>query len=244
MQPQNHDFLPGSADETRRSVHDIAAAIISVRALAETLADHLPTLVAMSRAKYLAQNAQIPPTTLDALPSFPTEILKLCEIMRGSLKAIGNGEGATNGVSEPLHGNPPSRWRDSPTERVNESGPAVLLVEDEDTVRYVISQTLKGLGCQVTGISDGEDALRLLEERNFDLVLMDLRIPRMSGCETTARIRKRESAKGRHTRIVGLTASPLIEDQQRAKDAGMDDVIVKPLDETILQSVLRGLQPS
>jgi CheY-like chemotaxis protein len=102
----------------------------------------------------------------------------------------------------------------------------------------MLTQTLQAQGCRVTGSSDGEEALRLLEDKDFDLVLMDLRIPGMSGWETAERFRQMESARGRYTRIVGLTASPLLEDQQRARAAGMDDVLVKPIDDTALRSVL------
>jgi CheY-like chemotaxis protein len=62
----------------------------------------------------------------------------------------------------------------------------------------------------------------------------------MSGCETTKRLREIESEQGSYTRIIGLTASPLLEDQMLAKGAGMDDVLVKPIDVQVLQSALRG----
>ncbi len=78
----------------------------------------------------------------------------------------------------------------------------------------------------------------LLDKTDFDLVLMDLRLPGLSGWEVTARLREKESSRGGHTRIVGLTASPMLQDHARAKAAGMDDVLVKPIDETALQSVL------
>ena len=86
MQLQKLDSSEDSADEARRSIHDIAAAIISVRALAEMLAEHVPTLVAMSHSRHPTRTAQIPPETLDALPSVPAEIVVLCEIAREALQ--------------------------------------------------------------------------------------------------------------------------------------------------------------
>jgi CheY-like chemotaxis protein len=241
MQPQKRELTQDDADTVRRSIHDVAAAIISVRALAETLADHVPTLVAMSRSRYSPEKTPVLPETLDALPAIPAEIIGLCEIARGALQALGKEAGATgtDGVasgSRIPHTN--ETYPGSSPNQGGEKGPTVLLVEDEETVRYVLSQALQAQGCLVTSAADGEEALGLLAQRVFDLVLMDLRIPGMTGWETAKIIRQRESTDGRHTRIVGLTASPLLEDQQRAKAAGMDEVLVKPIGETALQSIL------
>lgn len=241
MQPQKLNSSQDVTDEARRSIHDIAAAIISVRALAETLAEHVPTLVAMSRLRHATKTAQIRSETLDALPSIPTEIVGLCEIAREALQKLGNRAATSDETGVPsTFGLLPtaSDWDDSSPEDSDGAGARILLVEDEDTVRYVLSQTLYAHGCQVTSASDGEEALRLLEEKEFELVLMDLRIPGMSGWETAEQLRKKEAAQGRYTRIVGLTASPLLEDQRHARAAGMDDVLVKPIDETALKAVL------
>jgi CheY-like chemotaxis protein len=97
---------------------------------------------------------------------------------------------------------------------------------------------LKKEGCSVVSASDSDEALNLFHKSDFDLVLMDLRMPRVSGCETTKAIRDSEQCDGSHVPIVGLTASPLLEEQERAIAAGMDEVIVKPVDELKLRSVL------
>jgi len=238
MQPQKRDSFNDGADGFGRSIHDVAAAIISVRALAETLAEYVPTLVAMSHSKHSAPTDLIPPSTLDTLPSIPGGIIELCEIASEALQAIGSGAAARKRTDAPTLCGLPSNPPDFTTEKINGEGAAILLVEDEETVRYILSRTLQTEGCAVTSTSDGEMALRLLEEREFDLILMDLRMPGMSGWETVERIRRKESAKKRHTRIVGVTASPMLVDQQRAKAAGMDDVLVKPIDLKALRSVL------
>lgn len=241
MQPQNLENSAEDAEDARRTIHDIAAAIISVRALAETLSEHVPTLVAMSRSRYPTRHAPIAPATLDALASIPAEIVELCEIARGALQGLGNGTASSRrGERGSDRGAPPAAtgWAGSPPARQGQEGAEILLVEDEETVRYVIGQTLQSRGCRVTSASDGEEALRILEARDFDLVLMDLRIPGMSGWETAEKLRLREAPLGRRTRIVGLTASPLLEDRERAREAGMDDVLVKPIDDMALQNVL------
>lgn len=99
MQPQITETVEHDTDEVRRTVHNVAAAIISVRALAETLAEHVPTLVAISRSRNIATQAHIPPETLDAIPAIPGEIVKLCEIAREALQAVGSESRVTNSVS-------------------------------------------------------------------------------------------------------------------------------------------------
>lgn len=244
MEPQKIEPFLDPTDDARRSVHDVAAAMISVRALAETLAEHVPTLVAMSRSKNAATRPHIPPITLDSLPSIPTEIIKLCEIARDALQELGNGSRLeANPSSGPARGYARSKDKldDGSNEPVSFNGTKVLLVDDDEQLRYLLVQTLRAQGCRVTSSSYGEDALRLFDKTDFDLILMDLRLPGVSGWETTKRMRQKTATKGRNTRIVGLTASPMLQDHARAKAAGMDEVLVKPVNEKALQSVLKQL---
>lgn len=228
-------------DEVRRSIHEVATALIYVRELAETLAEHIPLLVSISRAKCPQIGEQVPEKVLDALPSIPSEIVTLCKNARASLQELG-AEGVENDGGDGLSVQPnlpPSFRPDSPHDQIQIQGRRVLIVEDEDNVRYVLSQNLESLGCHVIDACDGEEALRLIDEEDFDLILMDLRIPGLSGWETAKRIREKERKQGdEKVRIVGLTASFLWEDQQEAMTAGMDEVLVKPIDEMALQSLL------
>jgi len=234
----NPDRTGEDAETSRRAVHDIAATIISIRALAETLGEYLPTLVAISRSKSSVIQTQIPARQLDALPSMPAEIVELCEIASGCLKTLGKRTTVAQEVPRaslrgaPRESNPWAKGRSS------RNGLSILLVEDEENVRYVTTQTLEAQGYLVASVCDGEEALRLLEKQDYDLVLMDLRIPGMSGPETAKRIRAFESGSARHTRIVGLTASPLFEDRREAMNSGMDDVLVKPIEMAVLKSML------
>ena len=241
MQANRNARPQDDADEIRQTVHDVAATMISIRALAEKLAEHLPMLIAMSRSRNPARHEHIPPATLDALPALPTEIIELCGIAQESLKVFGSKSGSKKNLDAASPRDlkqPPIATRPEPIRgRPGRPDVRVLLVEDEETAGYVFSQTLEALGCRVTLASNGEDALGLCDEMEFDLVLMDLRLPGISGCETTERLRERESAQGTTKHIIGLTASPLLEDQVRAKAAGMDRVLIKPIDEAALRSV-------
>jgi len=242
MKSEKPQAFEADENDFRRSVHDVAATIISIRSLAETLAEHVPLLVAMSRSRFPTKHEHIPPETLDSLPALPAEIIKLCAIAREALQTFGGKPTPKeNGNSTLINDSAlPSDTRSADGDiSIDHEGARVLLVEDEETIRYVLSQTLLAQGWLVTSSRNGEDALSLFDEMDFDLVLMDLRLPGMSGLETTQRLREKESAQNRHTHVIGLTASPLLDDQVRAKAAGMDDVLVKPIDASALRSILR-----
>ncbi|PHJ79436.1 hypothetical protein VF04_38185, partial [Nostoc linckia z7] len=72
-------------------------------------------------------------------------------------------------------------------------GLRVLLVEDSEHVRYFARQLLEDLGCKVIEASDGQDALLVLQEHEFDLVFSDIVMPGMSGLELAARIKETHS---------------------------------------------------
>ena len=76
---------------------------------------------------------------------------------------------------------------------------------------------------------NGEEALRLLREESFDLILMDVQMPVMCGMEATAAIRAREMVSKAHIPIIALTAHAMQGDRQRCLDAGMDAYLSKPV---------------
>ena len=243
MALQEADPSENAEGETRRLIHDIAAAIIGARALAETLDEHLPTLVAMSRSRLAANRTLIPPDVLDSLPSLPSEIIKLCTFARASLQAIREEPAAKDVELKSTDAGPGCERgeADPGLDQADRMSARVLLVEDEETLRYTLSQKLRAKGCRVTDAANGREAVGLFDSMRFDLVLMDLRLPGMSGWETTKRLREIESSRGHCTRMVGLTASPLREDQALAIAAGMDEVLVKPVDNVALQAILSSL---
>jgi CheY-like chemotaxis protein len=116
----------------------------------------------------------------------------------------------------------------------------VLLVEDNPVNALVAQAMLERAGLHVECVDDGEQALRRVRERRYDLVLMDCQMPGMDGLEATRRIRAEERAEGRERlRIVALTANALEGDRQRSLDAGMDDHLAKPFGEAELALVLQ-----
>jgi two-component system, sensor histidine kinase and response regulator len=104
-----------------------------------------------------------------------------------------------------------------------------LLAEDNVVNQRLISRLLEKMGHVVTIVGDGQVALRLTAQREFDLVAMDMQMPIMDGVETTEKIRAREKHSALHLPIMAMTASAFEEDRQRCLQAGMDGYVVKPV---------------
>ena len=114
----------------------------------------------------------------------------------------------------------------------------ILLVEDNVVNQRVALGLLTRRGHRVIVAVDGLEALARLEHDTFDLVLMDLQMPVMSGLEATAEIRMRERVTGQHVRIVAMTAHAMNSDQARCLAAGMDGYLSKPIHPPTLFAVV------
>ena len=117
----------------------------------------------------------------------------------------------------------------------------VLLAEDNTVNQKLAVHVLGKLGHTVQLAANGREALALLEEAEFDLVLMDIQMPEMGGIEATALIRKREAIHGGHIPIVAMTAHAMAGDRERFLAAGMDEYISKPISQERLREVVRNL---
>ncbi|UVJ42723.1 response regulator [Pseudomonas sp. LS1212] len=102
----------------------------------------------------------------------------------------------------------------------------ILLVEDNPVNQLVAKGMLGKLGCEVTVAAHGGEALAHLEDRTFDLVLMDCNMPVMDGYEASRRIR--QSARWPQLPIIALTANAMPEERERCRAAGMSDYLAKP----------------
>jgi len=105
----------------------------------------------------------------------------------------------------------------------------VLLAEDNAVNQKLAIRLLEKQGHSVTLAKDGREAVEAVEKGEFDVVLMDVQMPNMSGLEAAAAIRTLERGTGRHVPIVAMTAHAMKGDQERCLDAGMDDYISKPI---------------
>jgi two-component system, sensor histidine kinase and response regulator len=105
---------------------------------------------------------------------------------------------------------------------------AVLLVEDNPINQGVARAMLRKLGVHMMLASNGQEAVALVRERHFDLVLMDCQMPVMDGFEATTAIRQLPDGRGARLPIVALTANTLQGDEEKCLLAGMDDFLAKP----------------
>jgi CheY-like chemotaxis protein len=124
---------------------------------------------------------------------------------------------------------------------------SILVAEDNDINALLMRSLLARLGHDVTITTNGEDALESwtnahAAEAPYDLVLMDVQMPKLDGIETARRIREREAGQHlRRTMILALTANTLIDDRYACFEAGMDGFLVKPLDQDKLADALAAL---
>jgi CheY-like chemotaxis protein len=102
----------------------------------------------------------------------------------------------------------------------------VLVAEDGLVNRHLAERLLQDEGFDVTTAENGQLAVAELDQRRFDLVLMDVDMPVMDGLTATREIRERERARGTRTRIVALTSNP---NREQCLAAGMDAFLAKPL---------------
>ena len=123
------------------------------------------------------------------------------------------------------------------TEQVGNS--RLLLVEDMPINQQVAREILQGVGIQVDIANDGSEAVRMVADCDYDVVLMDIQMPIMDGYEATRTIRR--NPRFAELPIVAMTAHALSSDQEKCRTAGMNDHIGKPIDIEELYTVLTRL---
>jgi PAS domain S-box-containing protein len=121
-------------------------------------------------------------------------------------------------------------------------GTRVLLVEDNELNRLVAQNSLKHFNCIVSEAENGAEALELLKKQNYDVILMDIQMPEMDGIEATKIIRNEFLLQ---TPIIALTANAFKTEIEKCKNAGMNDYITKPFDESVfVETIARQLTKS
>ena len=113
----------------------------------------------------------------------------------------------------------------------------ILLTEDEVDLNNVVTRYLKKNGYSVDSVLDGEEALDYLEYGEYDLVILDIMMPKVDGFEVIKKLRN----KGNHTSVLMLTARDSAEDKVKGLDLGADDYIVKPFDFNELMARIRAV---
>ena len=116
--------------------------------------------------------------------------------------------------------------------RARHAGRRILLVEDDPTNQEVARELLQTVGLVVEVADDGEAAVAMASRNHYDLILMDMLMPRLNGIDATRAIRVLPG--GGQLPILAMTANAFNEDRQRCLDAGMNDHIAKPVQPSIL----------
>jgi PAS domain S-box-containing protein len=119
-------------------------------------------------------------------------------------------------------------------------GLRILAVEDNELNRMVLQVILKKCEVVVTIAHNGQEAIKLIQEQEFDLVLMDVQMPIVDGLEATKYIREELKLS---TPIIGLSANAMREEVEICKQAGMNDYLVKPYSERVLVEVMKKWSP-
>ncbi|OSM02029.1 ATP-binding protein [Magnetofaba australis] len=117
----------------------------------------------------------------------------------------------------------------------------ILVVEDDEINQSVAKGLLEDDGHHAQIASSGEAAITIVQNHQFDLILMDLRMPGMDGVETLKRIRQLPDDLNRRTPIVALTGDVMRETVERCQHAGMSDVLSKPINRAKLRQLINKL---
>ena len=119
--------------------------------------------------------------------------------------------------------------------------PKLLIVEDNELYRVVLSRRLVRRGYEVVIATDGAQGVEMADGEQPDLILMDLGLPVLDGWEATRRIKRGERTRG--IPVIALTAHAMTGDDLRARDAGCDDFDTKPVDLPRLLAKIEALLP-
>jgi CheY-like chemotaxis protein len=120
----------------------------------------------------------------------------------------------------------------------------ILLAEDHVVNRYIIEQLLSPLGCELTMVGDGVEAVAAAAERRFDLIMLDMQMPHMDGL-AAARLIRHQPGPNARSPILAITANALDQHRQDWATIGVETYITKPLNaELLLATVISLANPS
>lgn len=121
------------------------------------------------------------------------------------------------------------------------ANPTVLLAEDAEDARHVLSLELQHRGCRVITAADGREAVKRARDERPDLILMDLNLPRLDGLAATEQIRAHGELDS--IPIIAVTAYDTYGIREAALEAGCQEYLLKPLSPGVLERALRNALP-
>ena len=172
---------------------------------------------------------------------------KLVEKMGGTIAFESKeGVGTTFVIRVPFKIDPDADKREEQKDVSEKSikGLHILLAEDNELNMEIAEFVLQNEGAEVTKAWNGQETVELFrnsEPGEFDVILMDIMMPVMNGYETAKMIRSLDREDAKTIPVIAMTANAFTEDRRRAKEAGMDEHISKPIDVKSLIKVIRKL---
>ena len=172
---------------------------------------------------------------------------KLVEKMDGTITFESKeGEGTTFVIRVPFQIDPDADKREEQKDVSEKSikGLHILLAEDNELNMEIAEFVLQNEGADVTKAWNGQEAVELFEKSRageFDVILMDIMMPVMNGYDATKTIRSLDREDAKEVPIIAMTANAFTEDRIRAKEAGMDEHVAKPVDAELLIKVIHKL---
>lgn len=169
-------------------------------------------------------------------------VKNLVTLMNGNVEVTSNmGEGSCFTVNIPLEvaSGEEARslaGRDLETVQLSHQPMKILVAEDNDVNLMITEAFLKKLGHHAEAASNGREAVQMMDDGDFDLILMDVHMPEMDGVEATRLIRA--NSEHHAIPIIGLTADAFKQRHSHFRDVGMNDVLTKPFTEDQLKLVL------
>ena len=172
---------------------------------------------------------------------------KLVEKMGGTITFESKkGVGTTFVIRVPFKIDPDADKREEQTDVSEKSikGLHILLAEDNELNMEIAEFVLRNEGAEVTKAWNGQETVELFknsEPGEFDVILMDIMMPVMNGYEAAKMIRSLDREDAKAIPIIAMTANAFTEDRIRAKEAGMDEHVAKPVDAELLIKVIHKL---
>jgi len=160
---------------------------------------------------------------------------RLLEVSHAARAGVSRPAELPSPAPEPSSAREPMQAAESPVSPEPEAplrGVHVLVVDDNEINLMIASEMLSSAGARVDTAEDGQDAVEQVRARAVDLVLMDMQMPVMDGLQATRLIRQMPERQG--LPVLAMTANAMAADRERCLQAGMDEVLTKPIDPAVL----------
>lgn len=231
------------SDSAETLFHDMATPLLIAKMKAKLLADHLPNIIkSLTESPQLQHLLPPDPKIIEALLAAPEIMASNLDVVQKKLNMLSESVllQTSNGTVSHFDdfGVTGEGGDDAATASasVKLTGIKTVLLVDDEQIHRDIGANLLSPRYQVDFASNGLEAIEKCEQKDYDLILMDLHMPRMNGEQATLALRARVS---KETIIIGLTSLPLGANQSGLRAKGFTDFLEKPLTLKELQRVLR-----